>query len=290
MKGEHEASPPAVAPSYRGDLETAVRDSLAAVRRLIPAGDGGQAVGALSRQVERLLAEQRERLAAINRDLEAFNDSVAFDLRGPLARIAALTRLLRERYLGRFDPDVMDYLERICRSSEQMNELIEALLELSQLSYQHLKLEMVDLSAIVSEAADELRQGTPGRRAEFRIQPHIRTFGDATLLGIALKNLLTNAWKFTRTRETACIEFGSREVGEDSACFVRDNGVGFDMRNAGRMFEAFQRLHNSADYPGHGIGLTTVQRIINRHGGRIWAEGEVGKGATFYFTLKSCTA
>lgn len=270
------------------DLKSAVQDSLESIRSMLLDGPNNEEITLLTQQVERLLAEQTERLEAINRDLEAFNNSVAHDLCAPLTRICTFTRVLQERYAGRLDLEAMDYLERIFKSSQHMNELIEALLELSQLSYQNLKREMVDLSDIASETASELRQGMPERRAEFLIQPNIRTFGDARLLEIAMKNLLRNAWKFTRMREKTCIEFGARELAADTACFVRDNGIGFDMCNAERMFQAFQRLHNSAEYPGHGIGLTTVQRIINRHGGRIWAEGEVDKGATFYFTLKSC--
>jgi light-regulated signal transduction histidine kinase (bacteriophytochrome) len=270
------------------DLKSAVQDSLESIRNLLLDRPNSEEITLLGQQVERLLAEQSERLEAINRDIEAFNNSVAHDLCAPLSRICAFTRTLQQRYCTRLDAETVDYLERIFKSSRHMNELIEALLELSQLSYQNLKREMVDLSEIASETATDLRQGTPERRAEFLIQPNIRTFGDARLLEIAMKNLLRNAWKFTRMRETTCIEFGARELAADQACFVRDNGIGFDMCNAERMFQAFQRLHNSAEYPGHGIGLTTVQRIINRHGGRIWAEGEVDKGATFYFTLKPC--
>ena len=139
----------------------------------------------------------------------------------------------------------------------------------------------------MSEIANDLLQGTD-RVVEFIVQPGIRTFGDPQLLEIAMKNLLRNAWKFTRMRSHTRIEFGATEYPLERVCFVRDNGVGFDMSNCEKMFQPFQRLHNSTDYPGNGIGLTTVQRIICRHGGRIWAEGEVDKGATFYFTLQSC--
>ncbi|HJV36652.1 sensor histidine kinase [Geomonas sp.] len=277
---------PAVSPT-----ETACADPLrrAAFRSLEAIGSllatAGEAVILLTTQVDRLLSDQAERLATINRDLAAFNHSVTHYLRAPLARISDLSRLLQERYGGSFEPEVLDYLERVGSSSQYMSELIEALLDLSQLSYQNLKREVVDLSKIARQTADELRQGAPERRADFIIQPHIRTVGDLRLLEIALKNLLRNAWKFTSMRETACIEFGACQSAGPSTCFVRDNGVGFDMSNAQRMFQAFQRLHSGAEYPGYGIGLTTVQRIISRHGGRIWAEGEVGKGATFFFTL-----
>jgi light-regulated signal transduction histidine kinase (bacteriophytochrome) len=270
------------------DLKTAVHSSLETIRNMLLERPNNEEIGILTQQVERLLTEQSERLESINRDLEAFNYSVAHDLCAPLQRICRFTRALQEQYAGRLDLDGMDYLERIYKSSRHMNELIDALLQLSQLSYLSLKREVVDLSEIVCDTANDLRQSMPERRAEFAIQPRVRTFGDANLLEIAMKNLLRNAWKFTSMRDATRIEFGARELAADKACFVRDNGIGFDMANSERMFHAFQRLHNSADFPGNGIGLTTVQRIINRHGGRIWAEGEVNKGATFYFTLQSC--
>jgi len=272
------------------DLKTAVHTSLQTIRNMLLERPDYEEITTLTQQVERLLTEQTEKLESINRDLEAFNFSVAHDLCAPLRRICGFARTLQEQYAGRLDPEGMDYLERIFKSSRHMDELIEALLQLSQLSYLNLKREMVDLSEIASEAAGELRQSMPERRAEFVIQPRIRTCGDANLLEIAMKNLLRNAWKFTRMREAARIEFGSCEIAATTTCFVRDNGIGFDMANAERMFHAFQRLHNGAEFPGNGIGLTTVQRIITRHGGRIWAEGEVDKGATFYFTLKSCNS
>jgi len=274
--------------SYAVDLKTAVHSSLATIRNMLLERPNNEEISTLTQQVERLLTEQTERLESINRDLEAFNYSVVHDLCAPLQRICGFTRALQEQYAGRLDLDGMDYLERIYKSSRHMNELIDALLQLSQLSYLNLKREVVDLSELVSDTVSDLRQGTPERRAEFVIQPRIRTFGDANLLEIAMRNLLRNAWKFTSMRDATYIEFGARELAADKACFVRDNGIGFDMTNSERMFHAFQRLHNSADFPGNGIGLTTVQRIINRHGGRIWAEGEVDKGATFYFTLQSC--
>jgi light-regulated signal transduction histidine kinase (bacteriophytochrome) len=274
--------------SYAVDLKSAVHASLETIRNVLLKRSNKEEISLLTQQVERLLTEQTDRLESISRDLEAFNYSVANDLCAPLRRICSCTRTFQDRYAGRLDLEGMDYLERISKSSQHMNELIEALLQLSQLSYLNLKREVVDLSEIVRETAGELRQSMPQRRAEFAIQPRIRTFGDANLLEIAIKNLLRNAWKFTRMREATFIEFGAREVAKGKACFVRDNGIGFDMSNAERMFHPFQRLHNNSDFPGNGIGLTTVQRIINRHGGRIWAEGEVDKGATFYFTLKSC--
>ena len=274
--------------SYAVDLKSAVHTSLETIRNMLLERPNNEEISILTQQVERLLTEQTERLESINRDLEAFNYSVAHDLCAPLRRICGFTRALQEQYAGRLDLEGMDYLERIFKSSQHMNDLIEALLQLSQLSYLNLKREVVDLSEIANETANDLKQGAPERGVDFLIQPRIRTFGDSNLLEIAMKNLLRNAWKFTQMREMSLIEFGALEIGGDKTCFVRDNGIGFDMSNAERMFHAFQRLHSSSDFPGNGIGLTTVQRIINRHGGRIWAEGEVDKGATFYFTLQSC--
>lgn len=275
--------------SYAVDLKSAVHTSLETIRNMLLDRPNNEEISLLTQQVERLLTEQTERLESINRDLEAFNYSVAHDLCAPLRRICGFTRALQEQYAGRLDLDGMDYLERIFKSSQHMNDLIEALLQLSQLSYQNLKQEVVDLSEIARETATDLQLGNPERCVEFVIQPMIRTFGDHNLLEIAMKNLLRNAWKFTQMREVARIEFGACEGGEDGTCFVKDNGIGFDMANAERMFHAFQRLHNSSEFPGNGIGLTTVQRIINRHGGKVWAEGEVDKGAVFYFTLQSRT-
>lgn len=274
--------------SYAVDLKSAVHTSLETIRNMLLERPNNEEISVLTQQVERLLTEQTERLESINRDLEAFNYSVAHDLCAPLRRICGFTRALQEQYAGRLDLEGMDYLERIFKSSQHMNDLIEALLQLSQLSYLDLKREVVDLSQIVTDTAHDLRQGAPDRQVEFVIQPRIRTFGDANLLEIAMKNLLRNAWKFTQMREMTRIEFGAQETDGDKTCFVKDNGIGFDMSNCERMFHAFQRLHSSSEFPGNGIGLTTVQRIINRHGGRIWAEGEVDKGATFYFTLQSC--
>ncbi|MBJ6727601.1 sensor histidine kinase [Geomesophilobacter sediminis] len=274
--------------SYAVDLKAAVHTSLQSIRNMLTEKPNNEDIDALTQQIERLLTEQTDRLESINRDLEAFNYSVAHDLCAPLTRICGFTRALQEQYGDRLDSQGLDYLERIFKSSQHMNELVEALLQLSQLSYQNIKREVVDLSEIAADTAQELRSSAPDRIAEFLIQPRIRTFGDANLLEIVIKNLMRNAWKFTRTRATTFIEFGARDVAADKACFVRDNGIGFDMSDCEKMFHAFQRLHNGTDFPGNGVGLTTVQRIINRHGGRIWAEGEVDKGATFYFTLQSC--
>lgn len=280
--------PNLMALSSATDLRATVHASLETIRNLLMAKQSNdEELRVLTQQVELLLTEQAERLQTTNRNLEAFNYSAAHDLFAPLRRITGYTCLLQEQCVGKLDQEEMDYLNRISKSTQHMNDLITALLQLSQSTYQNLKRDLVNLSEVVADTANELSQSTSDRRVDFVIQPGIRVFGDSNLLEIAMKNLLTNAWKFTCRRDPAQIEFGACEQTADHTCYVRDNGVGFDMSNLEQMFHAFQRLHSSKDFPGNGIGLTTVQRIINRHGGEIWAEGEVNKGATFYFTLQS---
>ena len=169
-----------------------------------------------------------------------------------------------------------------------MHEIIEAWRRLSHLANLSLKRELVDLSKIVRACASEFMQDLPQRRLEFTIQPGVRTIGDATLLEIALSNLLANAVKFSRERDYTYIKFGTCDRNGETTCFLRDNGAGFDMAGSERMFRPFQRLHDRAEFPGKGLGLTTVRSIVNRHGGRVCAEGEVDKGATIYLTLWPC--
>ena len=284
VDGSNVITPDLINLSSAADLRTTVHASLETIRKQ----SNDEELWILTQQVEQLLTEQAERLQTTNRDLEAFNYSAAHDLYAPLRRITGYTRVLKEQCAEKLGEEGMDYVERISKSTQHMSDLITALLQLSRSSYQNLKLERVDLSEIMADTANELRQSMSERRVDFVIQPGIRVFGDPDLLEIAMKNLLRNAWKFTNRRDPAQIEFGARKQAAENTCYVRDNGVGFDMSNLEQMFHAFQRLHSSKDYPGNGIGLTTVQRIINRHGGEIWAEGEVDKGATFYFTLQSC--
>ncbi|MCL5062437.1 MAG: ATP-binding protein [Nitrospirae bacterium] len=232
---------------------------------------------------ERKMAE--EALGAANKELEAFSYSVSHDLRAPLRSIDGFSQALLEDYAERLDEQGRDYLSRVRAASQRMAQLIDDMLKLSRVTRAELRREEMDLSGLAQEIAAEQRRAQPGREVEFAIASGLRAHGDPKLLRIALENLLGNAWKFTGKRSGARIEFGMMHREGEAAYFVRDNGLGFDMAYAGKLFGAFQRLHDSREFPGTGIGLATVQRVIHKHGGRVWAEGEVEKGATFYFTI-----
>ena len=224
-------------------------------------------------------------LEAANEELEAFSYSVSHDLRGPLRRMDGFSRMLLEKHTDELDEQGRHYLDRVRAGSQQMGELIDDLLKLSRITRSEMTRGPLDLSAIAPRIADELRQTQPGRDVEFVLQKGITVEGDGQLLRVVMENLLGNAWKFTGKQDKARIEFGTEEREGQKVCFVRDNGAGFDMAYAEKLFGAFQRLHRVDEFEGTGIGLATVQRIIHRHGGRVWAEGAIGKGATFYFTL-----
>jgi len=236
-------------------------------------------------ELEQRVAERTVELAAVNKELEAFAYSVSHDLRAPLRSIDGFSRALLEDYEDRLDAEGQDYLHRVRASCQRMGQLIDDLLRLSRVTRGEMRREPVDLSALAQEIAVELQETQPERRVEFIIQPGLAADGDARLLRVVLENLLGNAWKFTGKRRQARIEFGLTEAEGRSVYFVSDNGAGFDMAYADRLFGAFQRLHSLAEFRGTGIGLATVQRVIHRHGGHVWAEGAVGQGATFYFTL-----
>lgn len=229
-----------------------------------------------------------ERLEAANKELEAFSYSVSHDLRAPLRSIDGFSQALLEDYADKLDEHGKGYLRRVRAASQKMAQLIDDMLKLSRVTRAELSREEVNLSALVQEVAAGLRLAQPSRKVDVTVASGLRARGDSKLLYIALENLLGNAWKFTGKRSSgARIEFGITEHNGGSAYFVRDNGVGFDMAYVDKLFGAFQRLHGSNEFPGTGIGLATVQRVINKHGGKVWAEGEVEKGATFYFTLPS---
>ncbi len=238
-------------------------------------------------ELERRVRERTAELAAANRELEAFSYSVSHDLRAPLRTIEGFGLALRREYSDRIDETGNGYLRRILGGCASMGNLIDDLLELSRLTGGEFRRETVDLSVLGRSIAEELRESSPGRAVDVEVAPAMTVRGDPTLLRIALGNLFGNAWKFTRKIAEPKIEFGFRPEDGRQVYFVRDNGVGFDMEYAGRLFGAFQRLHPSSEYEGSGIGLATVQRIVRRHGGDIWAEAQVGKGATFFFTLES---
>jgi light-regulated signal transduction histidine kinase (bacteriophytochrome) len=229
----------------------------------------------------------RVELEQANKELEAFSYSVSHDLRAPLRSIDGFSQALLEDYTDKLDETGKDYLHRVRTASQHMAQLIDDLLKLSRLTRAEMRYERVDLSALAQMVAAELKKMTPERAVNFIIAEGVAVNGDASLLRVALENLLNNAWKFTRKHPHATIEFGVSQQAGQPVYFVRDDGAGFDMAYVDKLFVPFQRLHESTEFEGTGIGLATVQRIIHRHGGSVWVEGEVGKGATFYFTLKS---
>lgn len=236
--------------------------------------------------LERRVAERTAELETAIRELEGFSYSVSHDLRGPLRAIDGYARLLLLDYTDRLDEEGREHLRKVCQASQRMGQLIDDLLKLSRLTRHELIREPVNLSSLASEITEELCKTEPQRLVEIRITPGLRSHADPSLLRAALENLLGNAWKFTRRCPHPVIEFSSREINGEPVFFVRDNGAGFNMQFVDKLFGAFQRLHRADDYEGNGIGLATVKRIIERHGGRVWAEGAIDQGATFYFTLQ----
>jgi hypothetical protein len=226
-----------------------------------------------------------ERLRTVNQELEAFSYSVSHDLRAPLRRIDGFSQALIENYGDKLDAEGRDHLQRVRVAARHMADLIDDLLKLSRVGRSEMSHEQVDLSALAREVADELRRTQPDRRVDFVIADGLVARGDGRLLRVVFENLLGNAWKFTSRRPDVRIEFSRVPCEDRQAYVVRDNGAGFDMAYASRLFAPFQRLHTEDEFPGTGIGLATAQRVVHKHGGRIWAESEAGHGATFYFTL-----
>jgi len=238
----------------------------------------------LKRQAELLEAKNIE-LNAIIEELEAFSYTVAHDLRAPLARIDGFSQALLDFHDEQLDEEGKRYLDRVRTGSQKMCRLVDDLLGLSRVTRAEMRRQRVDLSAMAQSLAADLRQRESGRQVDLAIQPDVVAQGDPELLHSALSNLLENAWKYTARRHPARVEFGASEKNGAPVYFVRDNGAGFDASAAQKLFQPFQRLHPSSEYPGSGIGLATVARIVKRHGGRLWAESGVGRGATFYFSL-----
>ncbi|WP_009632723.1 GAF domain-containing protein [Synechocystis sp. PCC 7509] len=247
---------------------------------------------------ERQQAEQREQalnqglrqaileLKAVNKELEAFSYSVSHDLRAPLRSIDGFSQAVLEDCGEQLDPTGQDYLRRIRLATQRMGQLIDDLLTLSRVTRTDMHVESVDINRLASRICTHLQQTQPERQVEFTLQPGLVAQADSHLLQVVLENLLNNAWKFTSKQLQAKIEVGTRlETNGTTVYFVRDDGTGFDMAYSNKLFSPFQRLHASHEFPGNGIGLATVQRIVHRHGGRVWAEGILGQGATFYFTL-----
>ena len=236
-------------------------------------------------QLNQQLRSRVDQLNSVNKELEAFSYSVSHDLRAPLRSIDGFSQALLEDYEEKIDGDGKDYLRRVRAASQRMAQLIDDLLNLSRVARSEISRSRVDLTAIANSVAAALKETEPQRAAEFVIEAGMTATGDARLLRIVLENLMGNAWKFTRRQPQTRIELGTAEEAGKTVHYVRDNGVGFDMTYAGKLFGAFQRLHAMNEFEGTGIGLATVQRIITRHGGRIWANAAVNEGATFYFTL-----
>jgi light-regulated signal transduction histidine kinase (bacteriophytochrome) len=224
-------------------------------------------------------------LKSTNKSLEAFSSSVSHDLRAPLRHIEAFAQKITDEYSDKLDETGKDYIRRISSNTRRMNDLIAALLRLSRYTRADLNRAKVSLSVMVKAAIAEHAQSRPERKVELVIADGVTAEGDPTMLQVVIDNLIGNAWKFTQKRPDAKIEFGVTGLDGKTVYYVRDNGAGFDKKYIAKLFSPFQRLHSDGEFPGIGIGLATVQRIIYRHGGRIWAEGETDRGATFYFTI-----
>lgn len=236
-------------------------------------------------ELEKRVAQRTMELQLINKELEAFSYSVSHDLRAPLRSIDGFSNKILKDYGELFDEQGKDYFTRVKNASQQMGHLIDDLLKLARISRIEMNMQKIDLSAIARSITDGLIESNPEREVSVHIEQEMTAMGDANLIRIALQNLLDNAWKYSKNQPSTTIEFGTIKKDEQITFFIRDNGVGFDMKYADKLFGAFQRLHSQTEFEGTGIGLATVQRIIRRHKGTIWAESEVNKGTTFFFTL-----
>jgi signal transduction histidine kinase len=246
-----------------------------------------QQQGRLTTEFEERVRQRMVQLHAAASELEAFSYSVSHDLRAPLRSIAGFSQALIEDAGPSLPPDAQDDIARIVAAAKRMDHLINDLLALSMYSRSEMTREAVDISDLARKITGELADVSPTREVSVTVAPGMEAQGDQSLVRVALENLLTNAWKFTSRRERACIEVGQINDGGPAPVFyVRDNGVGFDLTYADKLFGPFQRLHDATQFPGTGIGLATVRRIVLRHGGRIWAESQPGEGACFYFTLQ----
>jgi light-regulated signal transduction histidine kinase (bacteriophytochrome) len=239
----------------------------------------------LNEELERRVEERTAELAMVNKELEAFSYSVSHDLRAPLRAIDGFSKALLDEYGGKLDEQACHYLDRVRTGSQKMSGLINDLLDLSGITRTTLRKESISLTELARGVAAELQNREPSRKVIVEIADGLTSCGDSRLITIVLVNLLGNALKYTAKRPEAQIAFGQENKGNETVFYVRDNGAGFDMAYAGKLFAPFQRLHRDSEFEGTGIGLATVQRIVSRHGGRIWAEAVVDAGATFYFTL-----
>jgi two-component system, sensor histidine kinase and response regulator len=304
IKAEHPATP-VIVTSAHSDMEYFIESIEIGINRYVMKPiDAGKLFGALQETMaglrlarelkaqqdavvslnQHLLARTAE-LELANRDLEAFSYTVSHDLRTPLTNINGYCQVILEIFGAGLDPKCREFIEIIFGETIAMNELIKTLLDFSRLSRKELLCGSTDLSDLAQATASALQMREPERSVDFRIAPQVSALCDPDLLRVVLDNLLGNAFKYTGRKDRARIEFGVTGSGGERVYFVRDDGAGFDMAQADRLFSPFQRLHTEREFNGFGIGLATVHRIIQRHGGRVWAEGEEGKGASFYFTL-----
>jgi PAS domain S-box-containing protein len=235
--------------------------------------------------LELRVRERTVELTAANQELESFAYSISHDLRAPLRGIDGFSQVLKEEYGERLDETGNGYLKRIRMGAQRLGDLIDDLLEMSRVTRQEMRRQQVNLSRLAREAIDDLRRGEPERNIRVQLRPDCLAWGDPALLGILMQNLMGNAWKYTRRTNEASIDFDSRFAGGEIVFKLADNGAGFDMAHAGKLFQPFQRLHHPNEFEGTGIGLASVARIVRRHGGRIWAESAPGQGASFHFTL-----
>jgi signal transduction histidine kinase/CHASE3 domain sensor protein len=267
------------------DLATDLTFGIQSLRARAERQRAEEEIRSLNENLERRVAERTAELEATNKELEAFTYSVSHDLRAPLRHIDGFSRLLQEEYSSKLDDTARHYLERIRTGTLNMGRLIDDLLSLSRIGRREPTPKLTGLGSLVKEVVKELESETIGRRIEWKVGGLPFVECDPALMKLVFQNLLSNALKFTRSREVAVIEVGQTVVKGQPAIFVRDNGVGFSMKHADKLFGVFQRLHREADFEGTGVGLATVQRIIHKHSGQTWAEGEIDKGATFFFTL-----
>jgi light-regulated signal transduction histidine kinase (bacteriophytochrome) len=244
-----------------------------------------QQIRNLNEELEHRVKVRTAELEAANKELETFSYSVSHDLRAPLRHIDGFSKILAESHVAQLDDDGRKCLDRICESADRMGHLIDDLLKLSRVGRQVLAMQSVPLSTLVNSVVDAFKADTNGRQIEWRMGALPSVICDAGLVRQVFDNLIGNAIKYSRKRTIAVIEVGQTIDCGSQTFFVRDNGAGFEMKYASRLFGAFQRLHDAREFEGTGIGLATVRRIVERHGGRIWAESELEKGATFYFTL-----
>jgi light-regulated signal transduction histidine kinase (bacteriophytochrome) len=270
-----------------GQLAASFNSMVGAIRlRTMDLEEALEELYQLNVALEEKVAKRTVQLENANQELESFNYAASHDLRAPLNRLTGYCDAFREDYGSSLDEQGLRYIERIAATGDQMNLVLSAMLTLYQVQQREMIPRHLDISELADAVAASLRQREETREVEFVIQPGVHVYADMKLIWLALENLLGNAWKFTKGRAGARIEFGETVLDNEAVCFVRDNGAGFDMAYYDKLFTPFQRLHNQEEFPGTGVGLAIVQRIIARHGGRIWLESSHGIGTTCYFTLQ----